>query len=95
MNEINETAKNIGKHTVKIDSNKSVTVTGIKNVESVTQKEAVLTLEKQKLTLKGSGIAVSKLDVAEGTATFETTAIASLSYTGGNTEKFSLKGMFK
>ncbi|MBR2974248.1 MAG: YabP/YqfC family sporulation protein [Clostridia bacterium] len=45
--------------------NSSVTVWGVKKVESITDKQAVLSTEG-KMVLKGSGLSVSKLDLDAG-----------------------------
>ncbi len=88
-------AENARKHSVRIDSTGTVTLTGISSVSGVSDKEAEFETDAGRLTIKGKGLNVAKLDTAEGTLTLETQGIQSLVYSGKASEKFTLKSLFK
>lgn len=78
-------------HSLVFDNN-LLTVKGVIQVVSISEKEATLKLEGNTLTVKGSGLNVVKLDKEQGVVALEVTALTSLSYRQGG---LSFKGLFK
>ena len=82
------------KHTLVIDANKKVTMTGLVGIVSIFEKEIeVLTIDN-KIVLKGAGLSASKLDVEDGTLVVNGEFISSVTYFQKN-QKITLKGIFK
>ena len=73
--------------------NGCVSVWGVKKVESVTEKQAVLVTEG-KTVIKGVGISVSKLDLDAGSIVLTYQALEGISF-GTEKGKISLKGLLK
>ncbi len=73
--------------------NGCISVWGVKKVESVTERQAVLVTDG-KTTIKGVGISVSKLDLDAGSITLTYQMLESIAF-GGERGKISLKGLLK
>lgn len=80
------------KWSLKIEHN-LLTVCGVTNVDSVFDKEATLLFADGKMTVKGTGLTVAKLNVEDGIAIIKFDNLHSLQFGGG--EKFSFKKLFK
>ena len=76
-----------------IFDNKMLTVKGIEQVVAISDKEAQFKLSDNSLTVKGSGLNVTKLDKEQGVVVLEVGSLASITYRahalGG------LKGLFR
>ncbi|MCM1043411.1 MAG: hypothetical protein NC350_04305 [Corallococcus sp.] len=83
------------RHSLKIDCDKNVIVTGVVNVDSVCKTEASLTVDNGKVTVKGRELTVSKLDVEQGTLTLITQGVDSVVYHSRDRQKTTFKGLFK
>ena len=73
--------------------NGCISVWGVKKVESVTEKQAVLVTDG-KTPIKGVGLSVSKLDLDAGSITLTYHMLDSITF-GGERGKISLKGLLK
>ena len=72
--------------------NKTLTITGVSKVIEITDKEAQLKLDSTTLTVKGSGINITRLDKDQGVVAVDYSAITSLSFRQGSV---GLKGLFR
>lgn len=77
---------------LKVEGN-VLSVWGVKKVESVTDKQAVLVTEG-KTTIKGNAISVNKLDLDAGSIVFTFQSLESIAF-GVERGKVNLKGLFK
>ena len=77
---------------LKVDCN-TLSVWGVKKVESVTDRQAVLVADG-KMVIKGVGLNVSKLDLDAGSIVVVYHTLESLSF-GTDRGKLSLKGLLK
>ena len=75
------------RHTLVIDGNKKVSISGVESVNSIFDKEVEVALSDRRLVIKGSGLNASKLNVEEE-------EISSVNYYA-NSQKLSLKRLFK
>ena len=75
------------RHTLVIDGNKKVSISGVESVNSIFDKEVEVALSDRRLVIKGSGLNASKLNV-------EGEEISSVNYYA-NSQKLSLKRLFK
>lgn len=83
------------RHTLVIDGNKKVSISGVESVNSIFDKiEVEVALSDRRLVIKGSGLNASKLNVEEGTLSIEGEEISSVNYYA-NSQKLSLKRLFK
>ena len=87
-----ETAAVNKKHSLIIKD--TTTVTGVKSVIAVGEKEVRLALENKRLTLTGSGFSAEKLSIEEG-ALVLTGEVLSLRYTSASEPKSVLKRLFR
>ena len=78
-------------HKISLAGN-TISVCGVKKVESVTEKQAVLVTEG-KLVIKGNQISVSKLDLDAGTIVLTFASLENLSF-GADRVKI-IKGLLK
>ena len=76
-----------------IFDNKTLTVKGVEQVTSISEKEAVFKLGDQTLTVKGSGMNVTKLDKEQGVVVLEVTAVQSITYRAHALS--GIKGLFR
>ena len=76
-----------------IFDNHLLTVKGVEQVVAISEKEAQFKLSDNSLTVKGSGINVTKLDKEQGVVAMEVTQLTSITYRahalGG------IKGLFR
>lgn len=79
-------------HTMKLEGQR-LTVTAVTNIDEISDRQAVFSLESQKLFVKGKGISAEKLDVSQGIAVLTFSQLDSISY--NQQTKWSLKGLFK
>ena len=70
---------------------KTLTVSGVAKVVELTEKEAIFKLEGCTLTVKGSGLNVTKLDKNQGEVVLDLEQLSSVTY--GRTA--GIKGLFK
>ena len=80
------------KHTLTIKD--VTTVTGVKSVIAVGEKEVRLALEGKRLTLTGNGFSAEKLSLEEGTLVLSG-EVLSLRYSSAAEPKSLLKRIFK
>lgn len=78
-------------HSLTFDNN-MLTIKGVIQVVEISEKEAVLKLEGNTLTVKGSGLNVVKLDKEQGVVVLEVSSLSSLTYRQGG---LSIKGLFR
>lgn len=71
----------------------SLTVTAVTNIDEISDRQAVFSLDGQKLFVKGKGISAEKLDVSQGIAVLTFSQLDSISY--NQQTKWTLKGLFK
>ena len=72
--------------------NNVLTIRGVKQVVEIGEKQAVLKLDGNTLTVRGTGLNVAKLDREQGTVVLEVGALSSLNYKQSG---LSLKGLFR
>jgi len=82
------------KHSLVIDANKKVTMTGLVSIVSIFEKEIEVLSVDNKIVIKGMGLTASKLDVEDGTLVVEGEFISSVAYFQKH-QKITLKGIFK
>ena len=81
------------KHSLKVEGT-VLTVTGVTNIDGISDKEVVLSIEQHKIFVRGKGISAKRLDVEQGVAVLAFEQLDSISY--NNTQpRWSFKGMFK
>lgn len=78
-------------HSLNLDNN-LLTVKGVTQVVSISDREAQLKLANNTLTVRGSGLNVVKLDKEQGVVVMETTSVSSLVYRQSG---LNLKGLFR
>ena len=83
------------KHNLSLDNRKKLSVTGVVGVDSMSDKEVDILLEDLRLTVKGTGLTVNKLNVDDGNLTVLGESFVSLVYTDKNKAKSSLSKFFK
>ncbi len=93
--EIMEENKIVKTHNLKYENEKKITLSGIKNVESFSERQVFMTLSNGKtLTLDGIGLGVVNLDVDGGNLEIDG-EITKLVYLGEKTPKSFFKKLFK
>lgn len=85
------------KHTLFIEDCTKLSINGIVNVESISDKEVEIKLPNGSLTIKGSNLNANKLSIEDGTIIIDCEAISSVNYSKGNApkEKFKFSSLFK
>ena len=78
-------------HSFSFDNN-VLTVNGVAQVMEISEKEAVFKLEHNSLTVKGTGLNVTKLDREQGVVVLEVSTLTSLTYRQSGV---SFKGLFR
>lgn len=95
IGEIMEENKIVKTHNLKYENEKKITLSGIKNVESFSERQVFMTLSNGKtLTLDGIGLGVVNLDVDGGNLEIDG-EITKLVYSGEKTPKSFFKKLFK
>ena len=79
-------------HSLTFD-NHLLTVKGVEQVVAISDKEAVFKLSDNTLTVKGSGLNVTKLDKEQGVVTLEVSQLSSISYRAHALS--GIKGLFR
>lgn len=87
-------AEIVKRHTLVVDNNKKVSISGVESVNSIFEKEVEVTLAGHRLVIKGTGLNASKLNVEEGTLSVEGEEISSVNYYAKG-QRLSLKRIFK
>ncbi|MCH5153259.1 MAG: hypothetical protein J1F68_04810 [Clostridiales bacterium] len=72
--------------------NSVLTVKGVQQVMEISDRQAIFKLDGNTLTVKGSGINVTKLDKEQGVVVLEVAALSSLSLRQSGV---NLKGLFR
>lgn len=83
------------KHNLSLDNRKKLSVTGVVGVDSMSDKEVDILLADSRLTVKGEGLTVNKLNVDDGNLTVLGENFVSLVYADKNKAKNSLTKLFK
>lgn len=85
------------KHSLLIDDCRKLTVNGITNVDSISDKEVELKLSSGNLIIKGSNLNANKLSIEDGTIVIDCDAVYSLTYSKGaaNKQAFKLSSLLK
>ena len=73
-------------------ANNIITVNGVVKVIAISEKEAQLKLSESALTIRGSGLNVTKLDREQGLVQLESTGVQSFTYRQSG---MSFKGLFR
>jgi sporulation protein YabP len=76
-------------HNVIMENRRSVTITGVLDMDSFDEGTVVLFTEDGELTIRGLGLHINKIDVASGNVTMEG-EVDSLTYTGDHPQKGGL-----
>ena len=76
-----------------IFDNRTLTVKGVEQVVSITEKEAQFKLSSNTLTVKGSGLNVTKLDKEQGVVVLEVATLQSITYRAHALS--GIKGLFR
>ena len=76
-----------------IFDNHTLTVKGVEQVVAISDKEAIFKLADNTLTVKGSGLNVTKLDKEQGVVVLEVSQIASITYRAHALS--GIKGLFR
>lgn len=79
-------------HSLIFDNN-TLTIKGVEQVVQISEKEAAFKLADQTLTVKGSGLNVTKLDKEQGVVALEVSAIQSITYRANALA--GIKGLFR
>lgn len=79
-------------HSLTFDNN-MLTVKGVQQVVEISEKEAQFKLSDNSMTVKGSGINVTKLDKEQGVVILEVASIASITYRANALS--GIKGLFR
>ena len=79
-------------HSLTFD-NHMLTIKGIEQVVAISDKEAVFKLSDNTLTVKGSGLNVTKLDKEQGVVVMEVGQLASMTYRAHALS--GIKGLFR
>lgn len=79
-------------HSLVFD-NKTLTVKGVEQVVAISDKEATFKLSGNTLTVKGSGLNVTKLDKEQGVVVLEVASISSITYRAQALS--GIKGLFR
>lgn len=85
------------KHTLiveKTEQGANVKITGVTGVTMLLEREATLTLEEGRLSIRGAGLTANKLDVTDGVFELKAENIIAIGYNGGNKKGF-FKSIFK
>lgn len=80
-------------HSLSYTANR-ITVSGIKNVISIYEKEAELEIENGRVVICGTQLAPQKLEIEDGTIILNCETLLSVTY-GGMRKKFTFKKLFK
>ena len=81
-------------HNIRIDNRKTFSVTGVKNVDSFSDKVIVLELSDERLIIEGEGINITNLDLDGGAMSADGKVIA-LKYAPTQGTKSFFKKFFK
>ena len=73
--------------------NRLLTIKGIEQVVAISDKEAAFKLADSALTVKGSGLNVTKLDKEQGVVVLEVTQLSSITYRAQALS--GIKGLFR
>ena len=84
----------IRKHTISVEDNKKVNLSGLIGVVSIFDKEIELLSNDNRIVIKGSGLTASKLNIEDGTMVIHGDFISSVNYLP-KIKKISFKGIFK
>ena len=76
-----------------IFDNHTLTVKGVEQVVSISEKEAQFKLSDNSLTVKGSGLNVTKLDKEQGVVVLDVSQLASITYRAHALS--GIKGLFR
>ena len=76
-----------------IFDNKMLTVKGVEQVVAISEKEASFKLSDNSLTVKGSGLNVTKLDKEQGVVVLEVASLTSITYRAHALS--GIKGLFR
>ena len=79
------------KHSLVYDNN-TLTVRGVTQVVEISEKEAQFKLTTNTLSVKGSGLNVTKLDKEQGVVVLEVASLTSLTYRQSG---LGIKGLFR
>ena len=72
--------------------NNVLTVKGVAQVLEISEKQAIFKLESNTLTVKGSGLNVTKLDREQGVVVLDVSTLAGITYRQSGV---NLKGLFR
>ena len=81
-------------HNLRLEQNKTLTMSGVKNVPTFNDKQIVVDLGNQNLVVGGDGLNIVSLDLETGSLT-ASGHIAQLKYTSPHDAKSIFKKMFK
>ena len=82
-------------HEVLLKDQKTLSISGVVGVDGMTDKQVDVQLEQNKLTIKGDGLCVNKLDVDNGNLYIVGENIVSIVYTAKSKIKNGLSKLFK
>ncbi len=85
----------MAKHSLSVEDCKKVRISGVKGVESLSEKEAEILLDELKLILRGEKLNASQLNVEEGVLAVEGERIDAILYQPKNKVKFHVGKWFQ
>lgn len=83
------------RHIITLDDRKKLTVTGVISVDGMSDREVEISLADSRLTVKGEGLTVNKLNVDDGNLTVVGQNICSLVYGDKNKASKGIAKLFK
>lgn len=83
------------KHILTLENRKKLAVTGVKGVDSMSDREIEIVLDSARITVKGRGLVVSRLNSEDGNLTVNGDDIFSVYYGDAVKSKTSFAKIFK
>lgn len=80
-------------HSFLIDKDNNITMSGVKDIVSLTDSEAIISTDKGRLVLKGKELSLATLDKDSGKLTMNSQGVTNIVYSGVK-KPFSLKNLF-
>lgn len=80
------------RHTLNIDKDGTITLSGVTEIVSLTDSEAVIMTDRGKTVVRGSKLSLSKLDKEQGRLSMTSEGVSSVTY--GGQRRSGLKSLF-
>lgn len=79
-------------HTLHVGVDNAITISGVLAIDSITDREAVVSCDCGRVTVKGTSLALNKLDSDKGCCVINSDSISTIGYSSA--KKMSLKSLF-